>query len=151
VFLTAFDRRGRYDLARPDARPWLDGIAANLLRRHRRREARRLRAHAREAGRALAHRDEPDERLDAAASGPRLAAALARLPAHQREVLLLVAWGGLGYEEVAGALDVPVGTVRSRLSRARERVRREIGAPGAGADEAGGRTTTVEEDLRWTS
>jgi RNA polymerase sigma-70 factor (ECF subfamily) len=58
VFLTAFDRRGRYDLAHPDARPWLYGIAANLLRRHRRTEVRRLRAYAREAGRPA---DVPDD------------------------------------------------------------------------------------------
>jgi RNA polymerase sigma-70 factor (ECF subfamily) len=127
VFLTAFDRRARYDLARPDARPWLYGIAANLMRRHRRAEVRRLRAHAREAG-AHGHGgdDGAAERLDARAAGPRLAHALASLPTRQREALLLYAWAGLGYEEIAAALDVPVGTVRSRLSRARERVRREL-------------------------
>ena len=52
-----------------------------------------------------------------------LAAALAALPAEHREVLLLVAWADLSYEEVALALQIPIGTVRSRLSRARRMVR----------------------------
>jgi RNA polymerase sigma factor (sigma-70 family) len=132
VFLTAYGRRSTYDPACPDARPWLYGIAANLLRRHRRAELRRLRAHAREAGRSRDDgHDAVEERLDSRAAGPLLARALASMPAHQREALLLFAWAELSYEEIARALDVPVGTVRSRLSRARDRVRRELDGPHA--------------------
>jgi RNA polymerase sigma-70 factor (ECF subfamily) len=49
-------------------------------------------------------------------------AAVRALPAREREVLALVAWAGLTYEQAAAALEVPVGTVRSRLSRARARL-----------------------------
>ena len=69
-----------------------------------------------------------DRRLDALAAGPVLAAALADLRSDEREVLLLFAWADLGYEEIAAALGIPTGTVRSRLSRARRRVR-ELLAP----------------------
>jgi RNA polymerase sigma-70 factor, ECF subfamily len=132
VFLTAYGRRSTYDPPCPDARPWLYGIAANLLRRHRRAELRRLRAHAREAGRSRDDgHDAVEARLDSRAAGPLLARALASMPAHQREALLLFAWAELSYEEIARALDVPVGTVRSRLSRARDRVRRELDGPHA--------------------
>jgi RNA polymerase sigma-70 factor (ECF subfamily) len=130
TFLQAFDGRGRYDVSRADARPWLFGIASHLLSRHRRGEERRLRAFAR-AGRMPAEDrglDDADRRLDAAAAAPVLAAALASLRAGDREVLLLYAWADLSYEEISVALGVPVGTVRSRLHRARERVRREIEA-----------------------
>ena len=52
----------------------------------------------------------------------RVLAAIEELPPHEREVLALVAWAGLTYEQAAAALAVPVGTVRSRLSRARKRL-----------------------------
>lgn len=125
TFLQAFDGRGRYDVTRGDARPWLFGIACNLLSRHRRGEARRLRAFAR-WGRVLEEEqglDDVDRRLDAAAAAPVLAAALESLAARDRDVLLLYAWADLAYEEISVALSVPVGTVRSRLHRARAQVR----------------------------
>jgi RNA polymerase sigma-70 factor (ECF subfamily) len=128
TFLQAFDGRGRYDVARADARPWLFGIASHLLSRHRRGEERRLRAFAR-AGQVLVEErgiDDADGRVDAAATAPVLAAALASLGAGDREVLLLYAWADLSYEEISVALRLPVGTVRSRLHRARERVRRDL-------------------------
>jgi RNA polymerase sigma-70 factor (ECF subfamily) len=53
--------------------------------------------------------------------------AVADLPAEQREVLLLVAWADLDYAGIARALGVPPGTVRSRLHRARQRLRRQLG------------------------
>ena len=139
VFLRAFHLRARYDGSYPSARPWLYGIAANLLRRHRRTEERRLRAYARQAGeRPAAQRvgwhEDTDERLDGEAAGPALAKALAALTADQREVLLLFAWADLSYEEIALALGVPVGTVRSRLSRARERVRHALAGDGPETD-----------------
>jgi len=124
TFARALRGLKRYDDARPDALPWLYGIAANLARRHRRTELRRLRAYARTGRDPLQdeHADAP-ARLDAAAAGPRLAAALAELRADDRETLLLFAWAELSYEEIARALDVPVGTVRSRLHRSRRTLR----------------------------
>jgi RNA polymerase sigma factor (sigma-70 family) len=131
TFTVAFDARARYDLARPDARPWLFGIATNLLRRHRRSELRELHALARsgvpsDPGTA----GDAERRLDAQAAGPLLAEALASLEVRDRDALLLFAWGELGYEEIAGALEVPVGTVRSRLHRARRIVRTRLAAAG---------------------
>jgi RNA polymerase sigma-70 factor (ECF subfamily) len=128
TFLRAFDGRGRYDVSRADARPWLFGIASNLLARHRRGEERRLRAIAR-AGRRLDEEhwlDDVDGRVDAGALAPVLATALSSLGAGDREVLLLYAWADLSYEEISVALGLPVGTVRSRLHRAREQVSREL-------------------------
>jgi RNA polymerase sigma factor (sigma-70 family) len=129
TFLTAFRQRESYDLAHPDARPWLYGIATNLTGRHRRTEIRAYRVLAR-TGRDPVMEPFTD-RVEAAASaahaGKQLAAALAKLPAAYRDALLLVAWGDLSYEQVAAALGVPVGTVRSRVHRARSKLRRALG------------------------
>jgi RNA polymerase sigma-70 factor (ECF subfamily) len=65
--------------------------------------------------------------VSAAAAGRRLAAALAKLSTGDRHVLLLLAWADLSYEEIATALDIPIGTVRSRLHRARTTVRTALG------------------------
>lgn len=62
-----------------------------------------------------------------------LHAALARLPLEQRAVLLLVTLDERSYEEAAAILDIPLGTVMSRLSRARERLRRELAGETAAA------------------
>ena len=126
TFRVAFERRETFDPARESAAPWLYGIAANLLRRHRRSEARRLRATSRLAG--VGGWDAPEEErvidaTDAAALLPAVADAVVDLPDDEREVLLLFAWEGLTYDDIAAALDVPVGTVRSRLNRARRKVR----------------------------
>ncbi len=67
--------------------------------------------------------DRVAEELTARAAGPELHAALAALPARQRDVVLLLAWAELDYQEIAEALRVPVGTVRSRLHRARAALR----------------------------
>ena len=128
AFAVAFRKRRRYDASRADARPWLYGIATNLVSRHRRTEERELRAYAR-TGRDPAVGDHAPvlaASLDARAAGPALAAAVAALDHRDREVLLLFAWGELGYAEIAGALGIPMGTVRSRLSRARRIVRAEL-------------------------
>jgi RNA polymerase sigma-70 factor, ECF subfamily len=128
AFLVAFRRRDRYDSSRPDARPWLYGIAANLIGKHRRAEVRMLRALARTGVDPLTDGDaeRADDRIAAGGLRRELAGALAALPAENREVLLLVAWADLSYEEVGCALGIPIGTVRSRLSRARRRVRGEL-------------------------
>jgi RNA polymerase sigma-70 factor (ECF subfamily) len=129
TFLTAFRLRSRYQPDRPDARPWLYGIATNLIGRHRRAEVRQYRALARTGLDPVTESfaDRADERVSAGRESRRLAAALAGLPAGHRNALLLVAWGDLSYEEAALALGVPVGTVRSRLSRARGKLRRALG------------------------
>ncbi|MEV4890893.1 RNA polymerase sigma factor [Nonomuraea sp. NPDC055795] len=124
TFLVAFRKRRRYDLTRPDARPWLYGIAANLISKHRRTETRKLRALARTAepdGEAFEQRSV--DRMDAERLGPSLAAALAKLGAAERELLFLVTWAELSYEQASEALGIPVGTVRSRLSRTRAKIR----------------------------
>lgn len=131
TFLVAFRIRSRYDRTRPNARPWLYGIAGNLIGKQRRAEVRALRALARTGHDPVAASwgeswvEDTDSRI--AAQGP-LAGALAGLSAPDRHVLLLVAWAELTYQEVAEALDIPVGTVRSRLNRARRKVRTALGA-----------------------
>ncbi|MGI5407450.1 RNA polymerase sigma factor [Streptomyces chartreusis] len=127
TFLTAFRIRARYDRTRPSARPWLYGIAANLIGKQRRAEVRALRALARTGHDPVAASWVEDTDSRVAAQGP-LADALAALSAGDRHVLLLVAWADLTYQEVAEALDLPVGTVRSRLNRARRKVRTALGA-----------------------
>jgi RNA polymerase sigma-70 factor (ECF subfamily) len=129
TFVTAFARRGAYRPQSTDARPWLYGIAHNLLRNHLRHEQRQLAAYARhgaepvaDAG-ALAEFSMADARADAAAVRAELARILAGMPARDRDVLLLFAWADMSYAEVAQALHIPVGTVRSRLNRARRQLR----------------------------
>jgi len=129
TFLLAFRQRGSYDLARADARPWLYGIATNLIGHHRRAEVRLYRALARTGADPVteAFTDQVDDRVSAGTASRRLAAGLARLPEELRDTLLLVTWGDLSYAEAAAALGVPVGTVRSRVSRARGKLRRALG------------------------
>jgi RNA polymerase sigma-70 factor (ECF subfamily) len=128
TFLQALRGLRRYDLAYPSARPWLYAIAGNLISHQRRAEERRLRAFAQmELPAAVA--DEWGEGLS-----PALASALAGLPAADRDALLLIAWGELTYEEAARALGVPVGTVRSRVHRARRRLRAALGATAIDGD-----------------
>jgi RNA polymerase sigma-70 factor, ECF subfamily len=133
VFRIAFECRSTFDLARPEARPWLYGIATNVVAKHRRREARRMHATGRLAASRVASGDpidRADERLDAAQLWPRVASAIAELPEGERDALLLFAWEDLRYDEIAAALDIPLGTVRSRLNRARGRLRELAGVRG---------------------
>jgi RNA polymerase sigma factor (sigma-70 family) len=124
TFRVALDSRRRFDRSRDDAGPWLFGIATNLLRRSQRSERRRSRALLR-----LHPHDEADladralDRVEAQALGPQVAAALAQLLPIYRDALLLHVWGDLSYEQIAEATHVSVGTVRSRISRARAVVR----------------------------
>jgi RNA polymerase sigma-70 factor (ECF subfamily) len=120
TFVRAFERRSSYDTSVERAIPWLFGIAVNLLAHHRRSEARQLRALASLAA-ANAGADD-DDRLDGDAAA-RLVAALERLDDYDRDVVLLYAWGELSYEEIGRTLAIPTGTVRSRLSRARRKLR----------------------------
>jgi RNA polymerase sigma-70 factor (ECF subfamily) len=142
AFRIAFERRASFDLTRSSVLPWLYGIGANLLARHRRTEARRLQALARmrTGPGGPPGEDEVISALDAAALLPRVAEALSALPALDRETLLLYAWEGLGYEDIGRALSVPVGTVRSRINRARSRLREQLRLSGEeqGDDTGGG-------------
>lgn len=129
TFLIAFGRRESYDPARTDARPWLYGIASNLVSQQYRAEKRRYRALARAevslptAGPA----DQVAARVDAHSLRGSLAAALARLSKPDRDVLLLVAWAELTSAQAGEALGIPAGTARSRLHRARRKVREALG------------------------
>ncbi len=129
VFLAAFRNRHKYDTSRPDARAWLYGIATHVVAQHRRDEARRLKivqATVPEFD-SPGHADRVAAKVTAHSARPALARALARLAGRDRDVLLLVAWEQLSYEEVATALSIPVGTVRSRLNRARTQIRAALG------------------------
>jgi len=129
TFLAAFRARGRYDTTRADARPWLFGILTKELAKQHRREGARLRAIARarpevaDAG----HAEKVADAVTASAARHAIAQALSVLAPADRSVLLLIAWGDLTYDEVAQALSIPVGTVRSRLNRARRQVREALG------------------------
>ncbi len=128
VFRIAFERRASFDTARESARPWLYGIATNLIARHRRSEARRLRAMASLASRRIDGDDDvvgdrAAQSLDAENEWSTLVDAIDVLPDAERHTLMLYVWEELSYEDIAAALDVPVGTVRSRLNRARRRLR----------------------------
>lgn len=123
TFTVAFERRAsfRADLG-STALPWLFGIATNLLRNERRAERRALSALVELSARASVDHDDP------ASERSVLGEALASLEVGQRDALLLHAWEGLRYDEIATALGIPVGTVRSRLARARARLRASLDA-----------------------
>jgi len=117
VFVTAHRTRDRFDPSRGAVRPWLFGIATNLVHRHRRAEARRLDALARLAGRAPAGPEEPEPRT--AAERAALATALRRMKTEHRDALFLHAVAGLTIEEIGEAMGAPSGTVKAWLHRAR--------------------------------
>src|SRR5262245_47824704 len=129
LFRIAFERRKTFDVTRASALPWLYGIGSNLLLKHRRGEARRLRANAQLAAGEAADRRASAAALDARLLFPRVADAIETLPDGEREALLLFAWEDLSYQSVAEALELPIGTVRSRLNRARAHLR-EVLEPG---------------------
>lgn len=117
VFIRAFRARGVTERPVEPDLPWLYGIAANVIHEERRAERRRLQLIERMTTRQP--RDAVSGPGSAPALDPRLARGLRRLSPQDRETLLLVAWGELSYDETARALGVPVGTVASRISRAR--------------------------------
>ncbi|MFI6319948.1 RNA polymerase sigma factor [Nonomuraea sp. NPDC050556] len=129
TFTTAFQQRASYDLSRGDARPWLYGIATNLIGRHRRREIALYRALSRTGADSVLEpfTDQVERQVTAEAARRSLASALAGLPRGHRDTLLLVTWAELTYEQAAEALGVPVGTVRSRVNRARGKLRKTLG------------------------
>jgi len=133
VFMHAWRRRSETVLDRESALPWLlgiaDGLVSNTRRRLRRAEAllRRLVSHDEPVG---DHADRVADLVDAERRMSEIHQALARLPRHEREVVELCVWSGLDQQAAAAALGIAVGTVKSRLHRARRRL---------GADLVGGR------------
>ena len=125
TFLVAFTGRRSFQPDALDARPWLFGIATTLLKKHRRLEAQAWRAVVAGSIRETDYNEanESDARLDAQRAIGSLSVAISRMPARDRDVLLLSAWGDLDYEEISKALGIPVGTVGSRLNRARRYLR----------------------------
>ena len=129
LFRIAFEQRKTFDATRGSALPWLYGIGSNLLLKHRRGEARRLRANARLAAGEAADKRARAGALDARLHLSRVADGIETLPDGEREALLLFAWEDLSYQSLAEALALPIGTVRSRLNRARAHLR-ELLEPG---------------------
>ncbi|MEU6995138.1 sigma-70 family RNA polymerase sigma factor [Streptomyces sp. NPDC046465] len=124
AWLQAYTARRGFDAGRGLARAWLFGVARNVLSAHWRRTDRQR------PGPPGEGRDDPweavDARLDAASVAPRLRALLAELPPEERELLLLVAWEQLTPGEAAAVVGIPAGTARSRLHRARRRLRADV-------------------------
>jgi RNA polymerase sigma factor (sigma-70 family) len=126
VFTVAFERRARFNVEAADIRPWLYGIATNLLRNHRRAE-RRLFAKVTKAGQGLGTAAGDALAVADSVEHPRLARALKTLSPDQRDALLLHVWEQMSYAEIAAALEVPPGTVASRVSRACQQLRAALG------------------------
>jgi len=123
VFLEAWRQRSKVGLLDGSLAPWLLGVAGNLVRRHWRTLDRKKRALARlSRPRVPDHADVVVAHLENEGRITELRARLATLPPRQLDVLLLWAWEELSYAEIGLALDIPIGTVRSRLSRARIRL-----------------------------
>ena len=145
VFLAAFRHRARYDPSKGSVQSWLYGIAVNLARDRARRDARATRAISRlAADRAVSA--PPDalvvDTLSLDGELDHVRRALAQLSEPHREVLVLYAWEDLSYESIAAALGVRVGTVRSRLARARRHLRELVGR----SDESLDGTAVVRRD-----
>jgi RNA polymerase sigma factor (sigma-70 family) len=139
VFVAAFSRRDRYD-GRGSVVSWLYAIATNMARTRFRKHERGARALARVAGQGTPSGspfDDAEAALDGQQALARVQAAMAALPDRDRELITLVAWEGLTYQEVADVLGMELGTVRSRLSRARHRLRGLAGLAGLGAEPTG--------------
>jgi RNA polymerase sigma factor (sigma-70 family) len=129
VFLAAFRNRRRYDTGRDDARPWLYGIAIKVISQYQRAQRRYARVLATAPGVPATDvvADEVLDRVTAAQLRPRIMRVLGELSDSDRELVLLVAWAELSYEQTAQALGIPLGTVRSRLHRIRVKLRRAAG------------------------
>ena len=126
VFATAFRHRDRFDPASESALPWLYGIALNALRRSWRTASSRQRTARRAAGDLTpvegSHEETSVRRLDAARQWEIVRPVVEALADGDRQALLLYAWEELTYAQIAIALEIPVGTVRSRINRARTQV-----------------------------
>jgi RNA polymerase sigma-70 factor (ECF subfamily) len=134
TFLEAWRLRARIEPDGESLRPWLMGIAVNVTRNFSRASRRHQAAMARlpDTGAVPDFADEVAARIDDAARLARVRAAFGRLRPGEQEVIALCVWSDLDYAAAAEALGVPVGTVRSRLSRARRKLRASAGEPGPG-------------------
>lgn len=132
VFLQAWRRRGEIEAPDHSLAPWLLGVATNVLRNSR----RAIRRHESAMDRVPLWQTDPDfaeeidARLDAESEMRAVLARVSQLPRKDQEILALCAWMGLSYEDASRALNLPVGTIRSRLSRARSRLREPAAARG---------------------
>lgn len=128
VFRVAFETRLRYRTDRPSALPWLYGIASNVLRQYRRTEYRQGRVTNKLATLRPLDIEHPrtGENLQIRDDLAAVMEVVMELPQGDRQTVLLYAWEELTYEQIAEALDIPVGTVRSRLNRARSRIREQL-------------------------
>jgi RNA polymerase sigma factor (sigma-70 family) len=140
TFEVAFERRTSFDTGVLDARPWLFGIAHNLLRHHFRDESTHLAALKRMPVFPNVEPFDDVDHLDAERLRPEIVGAIESLRRGDREVFLLYALGDLTYDEVAHALGIPVGTVRSRIHRARAILRERMLLVVAIEEETDGRT-----------
>jgi RNA polymerase sigma-70 factor (ECF subfamily) len=123
VFAVALRALRRYDTKRQSALPWLYGIAANVLRNSRRADRRRAQAETRLLELFRLTAPSGHEAHEAAVVWADLSAALGRLPEVEREILQLRVWENLSYDEISQVLDLPLGTVKSRLNRTRTMLR----------------------------
>jgi RNA polymerase sigma factor (sigma-70 family) len=128
TMVIAFDRRASFDGRIRSARPWLFGIAINLIRHHVRDERVHMAAIARLPIDPDLGDEETLDRLDAERRRPWLIDALLQLRPVDRDAFTLLALSDLSYPEIATALGIPEGTVGSRIHRARQRLREEITA-----------------------
>jgi RNA polymerase sigma-70 factor (ECF subfamily) len=128
VFAEAWAGRTRYDAAQGAAIGWIFGIATNILRHHRRREETQLRAFARRGVDPVESFDEAEvvDRVMVSDGWRRVASVLAELSEEDRNILTLAGWARLSYDDIAAALDMPVGTVKSRVSRTRAQLARRL-------------------------
>jgi RNA polymerase sigma factor (sigma-70 family) len=129
VFIRAFRGRERFRDEQASALPWLLGVANHVIADHRRTEQRCLKALQRVAATAPQLIEHEDRALSAELVGE-----LRRLSGEDRDALLLVVWGELSYEEAAAALGVPIGTVSSRIARARRALAATVHPHGRSAE-----------------
>jgi len=124
AFAEAWAARGRYDATLATPATWVWSIATKLVSKHLRSEARRMRAMARFDYEPFAREstEDSDRRLDAEKQWSEVALKIAALEERDRDILFLFAWSDLSYEEISEVLGIPIGTVKSRLSRARARI-----------------------------
>lgn len=143
TFLAAVAGWARFDPGRGEVRPWLFGILTHRISRHRRDEAAYLNVLAGLPGEPMVEdiAERVADMVSADSNGASLAAALAELSAGDRDTLLLLAWADMSYAEIAAALGIPIGTVRSRINRARRVMRSHVPDPRL-ADQRSNRWTT---------
>jgi RNA polymerase sigma-70 factor (ECF subfamily) len=123
AFTIAWARIASFDPARGEFVSWLFGIVTNVISRHHRQETRQWRAFSKVGVHGTDSFDEElANRLDADVRWPHVASLLAEMSGQDRDVLLLHVWQEMTYQQVADTLGIPVGTVRSRIARARGRL-----------------------------